>query len=130
MKVAANTHVQFSQRLNAVPIGIGAPNVQALEEELQDYCDVLLGRLPAPIDSPYLALAEVASAYYARGLEIDMLIHNAERDGTVVKGSDLYRFRTGTLRSFIEMSKVQANLGSRRLTQENLLAEQRLDAGM
>lgn len=130
VKVAASTHVQFSETLNAVPVGLGAVSVEDLEEELQDYCDVLLGRIPAPINSPYLALAEVATAYYARALEIDMLIHNGERDGHITKGSALYRFRTGSLRSFIDMAKKMSDLGSRRLTQEKLLSEERGDAGM
>lgn len=125
MKIAHQSHVQFSQSLNEVPIGLGLPDADDVRDELLEYCDVLLGRKPAPINSPYLALGEIATAYYARAQEIDMLIHEAERDGTVMKGSDLYKVRVGALRSFIEMSKRMAELGSRRLTQEQLLTEQR-----
>ena len=129
VRVASPTHVQFSQRLNTVPVGVGLSEVADLVVELHEYCDVLLGRVDAPVQSPYLDLCEVATAYYARALEMDMHIHNAEREGFVLKGSELYRFRTGTLRSFIDMSKKMSELGSRRLSQEDLLARQRLDAG-
>lgn len=93
------------------------------------YCDVLLGRTEPPIASPYLSLSEIATAYYARGCELDIRIHEEERAGHVVRGHPLYRVRTGALRSFLEMSKKMAELGSRRLTQEQLLWEQRHDAG-
>lgn len=128
-QVAHPSHVQFSHSLNEVPIGMGLPDVEDARDELLEYCDVLLGRKPAPIVSPYLALGEVATAYYARAQEMDMLIHEAERTGDVAKGSDMYKFRTGTLRSFIDLSKRMSELGSRRLTQEQLLSQQRLDAG-
>jgi hypothetical protein len=45
----------------------------------------------------------------------------------VIRGSPYYKFRTGQLRSFIEMAKLMAELGSRRLTQERLLFEARFD---
>jgi hypothetical protein len=72
---------------------------------------------------------EVAAVYYARAKEIDMLIHWEEQNRRVIRGSPYYRFRTGQLRSFMEMAKMMADLGSRRLTQERLLSEQRYDAG-
>ena len=128
MKIASPTHVQFSRKLTEVPLGLGLPSLESIRDELREYCDILLGRADAPTYSPYLGLAEIATAYFARAQEIDMLIHDLERDGHVLRGSDLYKFRTGSLRSFIEMSKRMAELGSRRLTQEQLLQEQRLDA--
>jgi hypothetical protein len=128
-QVAAPSHIQFSQRVTDVPLPEGLPTPDEIYDELQYYCDVLLGRQPSPINSPYLALAEVATAYYARAQELDMLIHEAERSGDVIKNSPHYKIRTGALRSFIEMSKKMAELGSRRLTQESLLHGQRLDAG-
>ena len=129
VKVAAPSHVQFSQRLNEVPVGVGLHTPEQIFAELQEYCDVLLGRQPAPVQSPYLDLCEIATAYYARAQEIAMQIHEGERQGLILKGSDLYRIRTGSLANFIDMSRKMADLGSRRLTQERLLAEQRLDAG-
>ncbi len=127
--IAAPSHVQFGTKLCEVPVGMGLPDLDALRDELLSYVDVLLGRDEPPVNSPYLDLMEIATAYYARALEIEMLIHEAEQKQIVVKGSPHYRFRTGQLRSFIEMSKKMADLGSRRLTQETLLNSQRYDPG-
>lgn len=123
--VAHPAHVQFGYRLSEVPVSDNLPSAGEIEDELLEYCDVLLGRVDSPVDSPYLGLAEVATAYYARALELDMLIHMEERLGSVGRSHPLYKTRTGALRSFIEMSKKMADLGSRRLTQEALLTEQR-----
>jgi hypothetical protein len=118
---------QFGQRLMDIELEIGLPPVADLQNEIQHMTNVILGRLDSPIASPYLALAEVATAYYCRAQEIDMLIHRAEREGAAMKGSPLYHFRTGELRSFIELSKRASELGSRRLTQEQLLEQQRFE---
>lgn len=127
--VIARRDVQFGHVLTDVPLSSGLPSATEIEQELLEYCDVLLGRSAPPVESPYLDLCEIASAYYARALELDMLIHNEERARRVIRGHDLYKVRTGSLRSFIEMAKRMADLGSRRLTQEQLLQEQRYDAG-
>ena len=119
--------VQFGRKLSSVPVGLDLPPVDELWQELQGYVDVILGRTESPIDSPYLALAEVATAYYCRAQEMDARIHAGERSGDIVKGSPYYKFRTGELRSFIELAKKAADLGSRRLTQETLLQQQRLE---
>lgn len=118
-------NVQFSTRLMGVPVGEGAVDVDELWHELEGYMDILLGREDPPVESPYLGLMECATAYYARALEIDAIIHHMEREGTVFRGHALYKFRTGSLRSFIELAKRCAELGSRRLSQEQLLADQR-----
>jgi hypothetical protein len=117
--------VQFAQTLTQVTLGLGLGDVNELRDELLEYADVLLGREQPPIDSPYLNLAEVATAYYCRAREIEMLIFEAEREGAVLRGMPLYRFRNGALGSFIELSKKMADLGSRRLTQEQLLQAMR-----
>jgi hypothetical protein len=90
---------------------------------------VLLGRVPSPVYSPYLELAEVATAYYARAQELDMLIHQLEDRKEILRGTQYYRIRTGVLRAFIDMTKRMSELGSRRLTQEDLLTRQRRDLG-
>jgi len=130
VKIARPTraHAQFGQQAIATPTGRGLPDVDELWEEIHGYVDIILGREEAPIDFPaYLALAELATAYHCRGLEIEMMLHNAEREGVVMRGSALYKFRTGELRSFIELSKRAAELGSRRLTQEQLMYQMRLE---
>ena len=118
---------QLGRRLIDIEVGYGLASVDDLWDEIQGYIDVLLGREESPISSPYLAMAEVATTFYARAQEIDAKIHAAEREGAILRGSPLYKFRTGELRSFLELSKKCAELGSRRLTQEQVLAQQRLD---
>ena len=130
MKIArAPSHVQFSKRLTDVPVGAGLDDLEELQDELLEYVDILLGRADPPIGSPYLDLQEVATAYLGRALEIDMLIHWQEQKEKIPRGHPLQRFRTGQLRSFIDMANRLADLGSRRLSQEQLLNEQRYDAG-
>jgi hypothetical protein len=86
--------------------------------------DVLLGRSEPPIEHGILTMMEYANAVYSRGQEIAMLIHAMEREGTVSKGSDLYRFRTGELRDFLDMARHAADLGSRRITASRMEWEQ------
>ncbi len=128
-KVAHPDKVQFGRRLGSIAFPEGLPEYDKLVDELLGYARVLLGREFPPLDSPYLTLAEVAAAYHSRAREIEMLIYIGENDGSIDKGSQYYKFRTGTLNSFIEMSKRQYDLGSRRLSQEDLLARQRIDQG-
>lgn len=110
-------------RLRAVPLGEGVPSITSMVEELQDMTDVLLGREQPPIDAGHLTLMEVADAYFARASELTMLLQQAEREGTVTKGSAHYKFRTGELRTFLELARRASELGSRRLTEEQLLWE-------
>jgi hypothetical protein len=92
--------------------------------EIHGYLDILLEREPAPVHAPYLQLQELATAYYARAMEIEALIHQAERRGVVGRGSDWQKFRTGELESFINIARKCADLGSRRLSEEQLLHDQ------
>lgn len=128
-EVVHASHVQFGQRLTDVEVDAGLPTAEEIQDELLYYCDVLLGRQMPKIQSPYLELCEIASAYYARASELDILIHWEEQQQRVMRGHPLYKMRTGQLRTFMDMAKKMADLGSRRLTQESLLYEQRYDAG-
>jgi hypothetical protein len=121
----------FTHRLTDVVVLEGLPSVEELHEELLGYTEIILGRADPPMElnGYYLDLMEVAAAYYARAKEIDMLIHWEEQNRRVIRGSAYYKLRTGQLRSFIDMAKMMADLGSRRLTQERLLSEQRYDSG-
>ena len=65
--------VQLSSRLMDVPVGLGLPTVDSLWLEIADYVDILLGRKESPVNSPYLSLAECATAYYSRAQEIDQV---------------------------------------------------------
>lgn len=98
---------------------------EELLEEFDGYTQILLGREPSPIQSPYLSLMEVATAFHSRGREVEMMIYRREIDGSVLRGSHLYRFRTGYLDSFLSMTRRCIDLGSRRLTQETLLNSMR-----
>jgi hypothetical protein len=68
---------------------------------------------------------EVATAYIARAFEIEMLLLQLEHEGDHA----LQKFRTGPLRSFIDAARKMVDLGSRRLTQEQMLTDMRRDSG-
>ena len=129
IRIRRDAAVQFGHTLTSVRVGLGLPDVDELKEEFLHYANVLLGREQAPVESPYLALQEVAAAYHARAREVEMMIYDGEREGAIMRGSALYLFRTGSLRSFIDMSKRMHELGSRRLAQEELLFRSRLEGG-
>ena len=112
------------KKLRAFQVGSGLPAPAVIAVELQDMVDVLLGREDPPVEAAHLTLMEVADAYFARAAELTMLILAGERDGRVPRGSALYKMRTGELRTFMELSKNAADLGSRRLTAESLRHEQ------
>ena len=96
-----------------------------MKDELQHYTDTLLGRLDPPVDRGILTLMEVAEAYHARGREMEMSLLDGEATGAVLKGSGAYRFRTGMLRSFIELCSKTMDLGSRRVTHAQMVHEGR-----
>ena len=113
-------------RLRAFRLGEGIPAIPEMVSELQDMTDVLLGRKDPPIDSGTITLLETADAYFARASEMTMLLQQAEREGKILSRSAHYKFRTGELRTFMEMAKRAADLGSRRVTFEQM----RLEAAM
>lgn len=123
------SHVQFGRKLTEVRLPRGLPRPEDIIDELKDYCDVLLGHVEPPIDSPYLALAEIAAAYHGRACELEMLIYEGEQNGSINRGDPHYRIRTGQLEAFKSMTRKMYDLGSRRLTQEDLITRQRIDAG-
>ena len=79
-------------------LGEGLSNVSSMREEIADMTDVLMGREDPPV-AGRLSLMEVADAYFARACEMTGLIQGKELDGSVDKGSVLYKFRTGELRT-------------------------------
>lgn len=111
------------RRLRTVHIGQGVPSIPEMNFELLTMTDILLGREDAPISHGVMSLMEVADAYYARAAELTMLLQAAEREGTIVRNSAHQKFRTGELRTFMEMAKRAADLGSRRLTDEQMELE-------
>lgn len=91
-------------------------DLAGMREEITHYTDVLMGREDPPIDLGIMTLMEVAEAYHARASEIEMELLELEAEGAVLRGSRPYKFRTGKLRTFLEMSKKTIELGSRRVT--------------
>lgn len=111
-------------RVRAVQTGEGLPPIEEMSAELHDMLQILMGRAEPPIDAGVMTMMEVASAYHARALEMTLLIHEAEREGRVLKGTKMYHFRTGELRDFIDIAKYASDLGSRRLSAETLMFDQ------
>ena len=114
-------------KIKAVSVGHEFKNLKTVRQELQGYVDVLMNRKPMPVDEGVDSLLEVASAYYARAKEIEARLHQLECEGVILKGSRHYKFRTGELRSTLELLKTQVDLGSRRVTVARL--EQEHDEG-
>ena len=79
-----------------------------------------MGREEPPIQNDEMTLMEYSNAVYSRAMEITILLQRAEADGHVLKGTKLYKFRTGELRSFTELSARCIELGSRRVTKAQL----------
>jgi hypothetical protein len=94
----------------------GLPTLRELQQELDEYVAVIMGREAPPINNGEMTLLEYANAVYSRGMELTMLIQRSEASGTVLKGSKYYKFRTGELRSFVELALKAIELGSRRIT--------------
>lgn len=87
-----------------------------MRQEIDEYLSVLLGREEPPIDNGEMTLLEYANAVYSRAMELTMLLQRAESNGTILKGSRPYKFRTGELRTFTELAAKAVDLGSRRIT--------------
>lgn len=113
--------------VKAIKVGHELKNLDQVRKELQEYVDILFGRKPSPLPDNVDTLLELATAYYARGKEIEMKLHQLESNGVILKGSKHYKFRTGELRSCLELLKSQVDLGSRRITVARL--EQENDEG-
>ena len=127
--VAHPRHVQFGKRLIDTPLPDGLGSYNEMMDELLEMTKVLKGHADSPVESPYLTLMEVAAAYLTRAYELEMLIFYGEHQGSIEKGSDMYRFRTGPLQSFIYAARKMVDLGSRRLSQESMMTEQRRGLG-
>lgn len=84
---------------------------------------MLLGREPLPIQNGVMSLMESAVVMYGRASEVYAAIQQAEQEGVVMTGSGTYHFRTGELRTFMEMAKRFIDLGSRRVTVARAEAE-------
>ena len=85
------------------PLKKGLSNVEELHQEINEYIDVLMGHINPPISDGIDTLFEVSSTYLARAKEIEIKLLERERSGSISTGDSLKKFRTGELRSFIEL---------------------------
>lgn len=120
--VRSRKGVPKGQLLRPFKVGVGLPALPELEDEVDKMKDILMGREESPVTG-VLALMEVADAFFARTAEMEMMILRLEREGRVTRSHPLYRFRTQELRAFKELCSRAADLGSRRMTAENLRTE-------
>ena len=98
------------------PLKKGLSGADELHAEINEYINVLMGHINPPITDGVDTLFEVSSTYLARAKEIEIKLLERERNGDVPSGDALKKFRTGELRSFIELCKSAQNQGSRRIT--------------
>ena len=112
-----------SNSVRKFKVNHGIPTVGEMRDEIDEYTQVLMGHEEPPIENGVLTLMEYANAVYSRAMELTMYLQRAEADGVVLKGSRQYRFRTGELRTFCEMSAKAIELGSRRVTVAQLEAD-------
>jgi hypothetical protein len=115
--------VDTGRRIRTFRVGAGLPSVEKIRFEMKQMRDVLLGRVEAPVVG-LMAMQEVADAFFGRACEIEQLILEAEAEGFIDKKGEYHSLRTQEIRSFKEMAKSSAELGSRRLTYEKLLFDQ------
>lgn len=101
--------------VRAFKVGEGF-DLHAVKGEIDDYVDMLLGRIDPPFDHGVFTLMELAETAHARAREIEMDILDKESEGILLKDSMASKFRTGKLRAFLELSKRTIDLGSRRIT--------------
>lgn len=97
-------------------LGEGLPKPQEIRNELEEMRRVLLGHEDPPINLGLMTLMEVAEGYYSRACDIEQQIIRAEQEGRIPKNSGYHTLRTQEIRSFKDMSKSAAELGSRRVT--------------
>lgn len=104
-----------SKNFKLIEVGSGS-TITEFRQEIDTMMDVLLGREDPPIDVGIGTLLEVAESFHARASEMEIIIKRGESEGTILKSSAPYKFRTGELRTFLELTKRTMDLGSRRVT--------------
>lgn len=126
VKKGVPTPRNYKGKVRQFRLGEGLPKAIEIADELEEYRNVLMGREEPPIEKGVMTLMEVAEGYFSRACEIEQLILRAQREGRVAKGSEYNSLRTQEIRSFKEMAKSAAELGSRRITFESLRFQQEM----
>ena len=83
--------------IKAIQVGHELKNLDQVRQELQEYIDILFGRTKSPLpENNVETLLELASAYYARGKEIEMKLHQLESNGVILKAVNTISSEQGT----------------------------------
>lgn len=125
-RVAVSKPGVYRGRVREFRLGEGLPTPAAIREEISQMRDVLMGRVDPPIEKGVITLMEVANGYFSRACEMEQLIYEAISEGRLAgpRKTKYNQLRTQEIRSFKELAKGATELGSRRITFENLRHEQ------
>lgn len=116
----------YKGRVRQFRLGQGLPSPEAIRNELKGYRDILMGREDPPIQKGVMTLMEVAEGYFSRACEIEQEILEAQQEGRLPKTGEWNTLRTQEIRSYKELFKSATELGSRRLTFENVRVQQEM----
>lgn len=118
--VRTHKPVTYKGKVREFTLGSGLPTPKDIRRELEGYRDVLMGREDPPLQKGVMTLMEIANGYFSRACEIEQLILQAKAEGWLPKNKGYETLRTQEIRSFKELSKGATELGSRRVTWEDL----------
>lgn len=116
----------YKGKVRQFRLGQGLPEPSEIRRELRGYRDVLMGREDPPMQKGVMTLMEVAEGYFARACEIEQEILEAQQEGRITKTGEYNTLRTQEIRSYKELFKSATELGSRRLTFENVRMQQEM----
>jgi hypothetical protein len=114
----------YKGKLRDFHIPKGLPTPTEIRDELEGYEDILNGRQDPPLDRGIMTLMETAEGYFSRACEIERQILRGKAEGWLPKTAGYESLRTQEIRSFKELAKAATELGSRRITYENLRFQQ------
>lgn len=114
----------YKGKLRQFRIPSGLPTPDEIRKEIEHYRDVLHGRAEPPIQKGVMTLMEVAEGYFSRACEMEQMIYQGKAEGWLPKNMGYEQLRTQEIRSFKELAKAATDLGSRRITFENLRFQQ------
>lgn len=116
----------YKGRVRQFRLGQGLPSTEAIRKELKGYKRVLMGFEDPPIQRGVMTLMEVAEGYYSRACDIEQEILEAQQEGRIPKTGEWNTLRTQEIRSYKDLFKSATELGSRRLTFENVRMQQEM----
>lgn len=127
-KKGISTGKAHRSKIRHFRLGEGLPTPEKIRDELAYMRAVLLGHEDPPIEEGIITLMEVAEGFYSRACDMEQQILRAQEEGRIIGGSTkknpYHTLRTQEIRSFKDMSKSAAELGSRRVTWANIRYQQ------